>query len=77
MAITRLFSGLIRGFRNNILNAGIIVGCIQAAESGHGLLNHCFHLGVISYVATDRECFVTLGGQFLGGRTHCLLIPVR
>ena len=72
-----VFPGSISGLRNNILNAGIVVGRIQPAESGDGLLNHCFHLSVISDVAMDSECLVTVGRQFLGCRLHCLLIPVR
>jgi hypothetical protein len=60
----------------NILNPGIIVGGIQATESGDSLLNHCFDLSVISYVATDCEYLVTLASQLINGRTHCLLIPV-
>ena len=66
----KIFSSSISSFRNNILNASIVVGCIQPAEIGDSLLNHCFDLSVISYIAMDSECFVTLGSQFLGCRTH-------
>jgi hypothetical protein len=60
----KILSGLIGCFRNDILDSGIVVGCIQPAESGDRLLNHCFYLSVISYVATNSECFVTPGNEF-------------
>ena len=55
MAITRskVFPGGIGGFRDDILNAGIVVGCIQPPECGDSLLNHCLHLSVISDITTD------------------------
>ena len=72
-----IVSGRISSFCKDILNAGIVVGCIEPPESRDSLLNHVLNLSVIGDVADDSECFVTLGSQFLGGRTHRLLMPVR
>jgi hypothetical protein len=79
IAITRSNSSLLASAISaaSTLYTGVIERRIQATEGGYSLLDHCRYLSVISYVATDRECFVTLGSQFLGGRTHGLLIPVR
>jgi len=73
----KVFSGSISGFRNHVLNTGIVVSCIKPPERGDRLLDHRFYLRVIRYVATDSECFVPLGGEFLGRRADGLLIAVR
>src|SRR5438874_1932700 len=72
-----IVTGRISSVCKDILNAGIVVGCIELSESGDSLLNHCFHLGVIRNVTTDRQCLVTLSSQFFGCGMHGLLIPVR
>src|SRR5260370_23610605 len=72
-----IVTGRIGSFCKDILNAGIVVGCIELSESGDSLLNHCFYLGVISHVTTNRQCLVTFGSQFFGCGMHGLLIPVR
>src|SRR5215472_12296904 len=56
----KVLAGSISGFRNNILNAGIVVSCIKPPEGGDGLFNHCLHLSVISHIALDSHCFVAL-----------------
>src|SRR5215831_10260405 len=73
----KVFPGSISGFRNNILNAGIVVSCIKPPEGSDSLFNHCLHLSVISYIALDSQCFVALASQFLGCRAHCFSIPIR
>src|SRR3954447_16958378 len=45
-------------------------------EGGDGLFHHRFHLGVIGYIATDRQCLVSLVGDFLGRGLHLLFVPV-
>src|SRR5260370_5485859 len=72
-----IVTGRIGSFCKDILNTGIVVGCIELSESGDSLLNHCFYLGVISHVTTNRQCLVTLASQFFGRGMHRLLIPVR
>jgi hypothetical protein len=72
----KILSGSISGLRDNILNAGVIVGSIQLAESGDSLLNHCFYLRVVSNVAMNGDRFVTLVGEFCRCGTHRLLIPI-
>jgi hypothetical protein len=62
----KVFSGSISGFRNNVLNTGIVVSCIKAPELGDRLLDHRFYLSIIRYVATDSESFVPLRGEILG-----------
>jgi hypothetical protein len=52
------------------LNTGIVVGCIEAPESGNSLCNHCLHLTVIRDVGDDGERFVTLGNEFVGRSTR-------
>ena len=61
---------------STILNAGIVVGCIEPAKGSDGLFNHGFHLGIVRYVAADSECFMALGGQFVRRGPRGLLIPV-
>lgn len=73
----KVFSGSISGLRNHVLNTGIAESGIKPPERGDRLLDHRFYLSVIRYVATDSECFVPLGGEFLGRRADGLLIAVR
>src|SRR5262245_26221559 len=73
----KVFPGSISSFRNNILNAGIVVSCIKSPEGSDSLFDHCLHLSVISHIALDRQSFVALGSQCLGRRAHCSSIPVR
>src|SRR5262249_21341283 len=77
MDITRSKPGSISGFRNNILNAGIVVSCIKPPEGSDALSNHCLHLSVISHIALDSQCFVALSSQFLCRRADCFSIPIR
>jgi hypothetical protein len=63
--------------RKDILNTGIVVGCVEPAKFRYGLLNHVFDLSVIRYIAKDSECFVSFGLQFLGRSMDGLLVPVR
>src|SRR6266576_3965711 len=53
-------SGISR-VREDILNAGVVVGCIEAPEGGDRLMNHGFHLFVVGNVATDSKCFMASG----------------
>src|SRR5439155_15986139 len=70
----KVFPGSISSLCDNILNAGIVVGCIEPPESSDRPLDHSFHLSIISYVAADGECFMPLSRQFLGDRTRALLV---
>src|SRR5258708_4248640 len=53
-----IVTGRIGSFSKDVLNAGIVVGCIELSKSRDSLLNHCFYLSVIRYVTTDRQCLV-------------------
>src|SRR6266403_5384376 len=64
-----VFPGSIGGVRNSVLNAGIVVSCIEPPESSDSLLNHPLDLSVVCHVALDRERLVPLGRQLLGRRS--------
>ncbi len=64
------------GFRDNILNAGIVVGRIEPPESSYRPFHHGFHLNVISDVALHGKSLVPPAGQFLDGGTHRILVRV-
>jgi len=38
-----IVTGRIGSLYKDILNTGIVVGCIELSESGDSLLNHCFY----------------------------------
>src|SRR5216683_3894600 len=64
------------GLRNDILDAGIVVGGIQPAESSDGPFDHRFHLSVVGYVAWNSECLVSADGQLLRRSTYGLFVRV-
>jgi hypothetical protein len=47
--------------RKDILNAGVVVGCIEVPKGRDRLMNHRFHLSVVGNVATDGKCFMASG----------------
>ncbi len=57
----KIFPGGLGSFCDNILNAGIVVGCIEPSECSNRPLDHCFHLSVVRDVAVDGEGSVPLG----------------
>src|SRR4051794_8827115 len=71
-----VFTGRISGVGDDILDAGIVVGCIQPAEGRDRLLNHGFDLRVIGDIALNGEDSMTLGSQLISRGTHGVLVPV-
>src|SRR5438105_8432233 len=64
-------------FRQDVLDARVVVRRVQTAEGGHRLIDHRLHLRVIGPVTANGEHLVTPCGQPVRGRTHRLLVPVR
>ena len=69
-------AGGIGRLHSQALYAGIVERHIKAAKSGHGLLDHRFHLGFISHIAAHGESFVPCAGQLLGSGTSRSFIDV-
>src|SRR6267378_3038390 len=61
-----VFPGSIGGFRNSVLNAGIVVSCIEPPESSDSLLNHPldFHPAADHHPRSVQ--FMRLGGAEIG-----------
>lgn len=54
-----IVSGRVRSLCEHILNAGIVVSCIEPPERGDRLFHHCLHLRVIGNVIADGQCLMT------------------
>ena len=58
------------------MDARVVIGGIEPAESNDRLLDHGIDLRVIGNIATNGDGLVALGGQFLGCGLHRVLVPV-
>ncbi len=72
-----IFAGRISGLGEDILNAGIVVGRIKLAEGSDRLLHHRFNLGIIRYIAANRQCLMPFMRKFLGCSLDFLFVPIN
>ena len=64
------------GIRDHVLDAGVVVGCVQSTEGGDGLSDHGLDLPVVRHVAGDRQRLVALGHEVVRSSARAALIAV-
>jgi hypothetical protein len=61
-----IVTGRVGRLGEDILDACVVVGCIEPSKGSNSLLHHCFYLRVIRYITADGQCLVTFIGEFFG-----------